>query len=110
MQVLRTWAGQFVDLTKVQFRVGKDGGHHPGDIRRSDRVGLAPPNGSSIWPRSRMVMLASVKKVSRKMVGRIVTTGSPDHASTCSPSQCWRCWRLGLVCWMSISETVIWDI
>ncbi len=40
----------------------------------------------------------------------MVTTGSPDHASACSPSQCCRCCGLGVVFWMLIWETVIWDM
>ena len=44
------------------------------------------------------------------MVGRMVTTGRPDHATACSLSQCCRCRRLGVVFWMLIWETVIWDM
>jgi hypothetical protein len=61
-------------------------------------------------PRSRTAGPASGRKLSRNIVGRTVTTGSPDHRSACSPSQCWRCWRLGVVLRTLISETVIWDM
>ena len=49
------------------------------------------PNGSSRRPRSRTVGPARGTKLSRNIVGRMGTTGRPDHASTCSPSQCCRC-------------------
>ena len=57
--------------------------------------------------RSRTVEPASGRKLSRNIVGRMVTTGRPDHANACSLSQCCRCWRLGVVFRMLIWETVI---
>src|SRR3984893_8724480 len=60
--------------------------------------------------RLRTLGAANCKKLSRKIVGRIVTTGRPDHASACSLNQCCRCLLLGEVFPVLISETVIWDM
>src|SRR5262249_58228646 len=50
------------------------------------------------------------KNPSRKTVGRMLTTGKPDHESACSLSQCCRCCGLGVVFRMLICETVICDM
>ena len=46
---------------------------------------LPRPNGSSIRPRLQTLgPVRGRKKPYRKTVGRMVTTGRPDHASACS--------------------------
>src|SRR6516165_7220277 len=46
---------------------------------------LPRPNGSSIRPRSPTLgPVRGRKKPSRKTVGRMMTTGRPNHASACS--------------------------
>src|SRR6202040_2166278 len=71
---------------------------------------LPRPNGTTMRPRLRTVGAARGEKLSRNIVGRMVTTGRPDHASACSLSQCCRCCGLGVVCWILIWETVSWDM
>src|SRR5262245_30761066 len=92
VHVLRPRASKFVYPAQMGPRVGEDGSNYASNISRATGEVLPRPNGSSMRLRSRTVgPTKRRKKPSRKMVGRMVTTGRPDHASACSLSQCWRC-------------------
>ena len=69
------------------------------------------PNGRAIVPFSRIDRAAIVVNigVSRNTVDRMCTTGRPDQFSTCSASQCSRCWCDSAVLVAVICETVICD-
>ena len=69
------------------------------------------PNGSAIVPFSWIERAAIVVNsgVSRNAVGRMCTTGRPDQFSTCSASQCSRCWCDSAVLVAVICDTVICD-
>jgi hypothetical protein len=80
------------------------------DVRRSDRIRLSPGNGSSMRCRSRTQgPVSGGKKPSGNTVGRIVTTGKPDHASVCSPKPMLTLLGTRRRVWM-LSATVIWDM
>src|SRR5258708_38967214 len=70
------------------------------------------PNGSRIVSVLAVDEAAIVMKmgVSRNMGGLMCTTGRPDHSSTCSQSQCCRCWADSVVLGSVIWETVICDM
>ena len=72
---------------QVRPKVGEDGSDYPSDISRGGRRGVAPPE--------RQFHAASIadgrtgegEKLSRNIIGRMVTTGRPGHASACSLSR-----------------------
>jgi hypothetical protein len=74
--------------------IAQDGRDHLGDVAGSDWRGGPVPNGSANVPFSRIDRAAREVNngLSRNFVGRTCTTGRPDQSSTCSASQCSRCW------------------
>src|SRR5208282_1492886 len=70
------------------------------------------PNGSRIVAFLEIDSAAQSekKKFWRKTVGRTCTTGNPDQFSTCSASQCCRCWGESVIAVRLICDTVICEI
>ncbi len=70
------------------------------------------PNGSRMAPEPAMDRAARLVNsgLSRNAVGRTCTTGSADRSSTCSDSQCSRCWCDSWVLSACICDTVIWEM
>ncbi len=70
------------------------------------------PKGRRIVPSRAIDSAAQVVKKGfwRKTVARMCTTGNPDQFSTCSPSQCCRCWGESVIAVRLICDTVSCEI
>ena len=93
VHVLRPGAGQGRRRGRCTARVEEDHGHDPPRRHRVAIGDVRPfPKGRRMVPLSAIERAARVVNngLSKKMVGRTWTTGSPDQLRTCSDSQCSR--------------------
>jgi hypothetical protein len=109
MHILRSRPDQFVDLANMSGWTHQDGCNDLSHIRRVDRRGASGPKRqpNRRVPGNRFRRPVREKGCWRKTVGRTLTTGNPDQFSTCSQSQCCRCWGESVISVRLICETVI---